>query len=158
MSTLERFWAKVDKTGDCWVWTASTSPDGYGFFWDGTTNERGSKRIVRAHRFSFGLHHGPIPSGAHILHACDNPPCIRPDHLYAGDNARNMADKAARGRSHQVPYGETHVDTKLTSVQVAEIRTRYTGARGELTALGNEYGVTKGHVHRIVNGRARRRG
>lgn len=86
-STIARFWSKVDVPDhvQCWEWKGARLPDGYGQFWlDG--------RIVRAHRFSYEAHYGPIPDGLHVMHACDNPSCVRPDHLRTGTVADNNAD------------------------------------------------------------------
>lgn len=84
---MERFWSKVQKTDECWLWTASTAGKGYGKFYTG----RG--RGQYAHRFSYELHKGPIPSGLTIDHLCCNPACVNPDHLEAIPNSLN------RGRS-----------------------------------------------------------
>lgn len=91
-----RFWPKVDKSpghgpqGECWVWTASTNPDGYGNLNHGKEN--------RAHRVSWKIHNGPIPPDLQVLHRCDNPPCVRPDHLWLGTHADNMRDMGIKGR------------------------------------------------------------
>jgi hypothetical protein len=73
---LKLFWAKVDKSGDCWLWTSILSHNGYGRFWDGD-------RFVQAHRFSYELAGGQIPDGYHVDHLCRTRACIRPDHLEA---------------------------------------------------------------------------
>ena len=86
-----RFWSKVDKTADCWEWTASRVPQGYGQFSVGD-------QMFRAHRSAYVLAHGTIPAGRHVLHHCDNRGCVRPDHLYLGDDAANMRDQVLRGR------------------------------------------------------------
>lgn len=90
----ERFWEKVDVPAPdaCWEWKAKALPKGYGIFWDG-------ERQVTAHRYSYELHQGPIPEGLWVLHHCDNPPCVNPAHLYAGDNSDNMFDLHERGRA-----------------------------------------------------------
>lgn len=89
----ERFWEHVEKRpGDgCWEWTGGKTPDGYGGF-DGH----------RAHRFSYTLVHGFLLPSLCVCHKCDNPSCVRPDHLFAGTRTDNMRDMVAKGRSgHQ---------------------------------------------------------
>ncbi len=90
-----RFWAKVGKTEGCWLWKGRRTESGYGHF--GIR----SGKMCRAHRFSFELAYGPIPSGMYICHHCDNPPCVRPDHLFVGTNSDNAKDAIAKGR----PWG-----------------------------------------------------
>jgi hypothetical protein len=87
-------WAeKVEKSDDgCWLWTASTVGHmGYGHIWTGSTNET-------AHRVAWRLYYGSIPDGALVLHKCDVPACVNPEHLYLGDHSQNMRDKKERGR------------------------------------------------------------
>lgn len=95
------FWAKVNKAGECWNWTACVTELGYGKFGAGT------RGWVRAHRFSWELHNGPIPAGMSVLHRCDNPACVRPDHLFLGSIAENSRDMVAKGRSSRgAAHGE----------------------------------------------------
>jgi hypothetical protein len=89
-----RFWAKVDRSGECWLWTGHRTSKGYGQSWDAT-----EQRITTAHRMAYRLAVGPIADGLQVLHRCDNPPCVRPDHLFVGTPQRNMDDKADKGRS-----------------------------------------------------------
>jgi hypothetical protein len=85
VATAERrFWTKVDKSGDCWLWTAATNGAGYGIL---TMSRDGSK--VLAHRWSYEHHNGPIPEGLVIDHLCRVPLCVRPDHLEAVTQAEN---------------------------------------------------------------------
>lgn len=93
--TEDRFWAKVVKggPGGCWNWTGHHNGVGYGMLW---APEAGRK--VLAHRFSYEMHHGPLPPGVLVCHHCDNPACVNPEHLYAGDYRSNMRDAVARGR------------------------------------------------------------
>lgn len=90
----DRFWERVLKTQSCWVWTGGKRRKGYGCLeWEG--KKRG------AHRVSWELHFGPVPDGLHVLHRCDNPPCIRPEHLFLGTNLENHADRVAKLRMRQ---------------------------------------------------------
>jgi hypothetical protein len=91
---MKRFWSKVRKRRGnlCWEWLGAKQSAGYGqFFFDG--------RPTGAHRVSWELEHGPIPNGASVLHICDNPPCVRPSHLYLGDAAQNGSDIRERHRA-----------------------------------------------------------
>lgn len=91
---IPRFWEKVQKSDGCWVWTGATmkSRGGYGAF------NVGEHRVKYAHRFSWEIHNGPIPDRMFICHHCDNPKCVRPDHLFLGDHWDNMADATFKGR------------------------------------------------------------
>ena len=89
----DRFFQKVHRCRqtDCWIWMGHLDRLGYG-----QMSVKG--RMIRAHRVSYELHHGPIPHGLWVLHHCDNRRCVRPEHLYAGTHANNTADMVARQR------------------------------------------------------------
>lgn len=95
-----RFGRKIEKdpVSGCWNWTASRHRDGYGWFGPG-----GRGRAVLAHRWAYENFVGPIPSGLYILHHCDNPPCVNPDHLFVGTQADNVADCIRKGRHAKMP-------------------------------------------------------
>jgi hypothetical protein len=112
-SLLRRFEAKVEKTPSCWNWLASLNTKGYGYF--------KTKTQKTAHRFSYEFFVGPITDGLHVLHKCDNPRCVNPDHLYLGTNRQNMLDRVERNRNRPVT-GEAHHRSKLTVAQVIAIR------------------------------------
>ena len=84
----DRFWRKVLKTESCWLWTGHLDKDGYGTLRVGPTQ-------VRAHRFSWELANGP--TDLLVRHTCNNPRCVRPDHLVPGTHLENMADRKAAG-------------------------------------------------------------
>lgn len=114
--TPRRFWAKVEKLASecgCWLWSGGLNKCGYG-----TTNI--NKVSVLAHRLSFVLNVGPIsPDRPCILHRCDTPSCVNPDHLFAGTMADNTAD---RDRKKRQQMGQKNPSAKLTPLAVRVIR------------------------------------
>ncbi len=88
----ERFWSKVDKSGECWIWTGATRTSGYGAF------AVPPGRVRDAHRMSFELSGGEIPAGAFVCHHCDTPRCVRPGHLFIGTPADNTHDMVSKQR------------------------------------------------------------
>jgi hypothetical protein len=149
LSNEGRFWAKVRKTDDCWVWIASRLPDGYGCFWNGEYRPSGAPHITRAHRWAYQQFVGPIAEELEVCHTCDNPACVRPAHLFLGTHYDNMADSSAKGRQG-VNKRQRNGRAKVTAEQVAEIRSRSTGRHGEQTELAREYGITQATVSKII--------
>jgi hypothetical protein len=106
MTTNERFFAKVNKTKSCWPWTASVrNVDGYGCF---VVTTNGNRKNWLAHRFSWVINFGQITNGLHVLHKCDNPSCVNPEHLFLGTHARNMLDMKLKGRHNNKNQLKTH--------------------------------------------------
>lgn len=95
--TEKLFWAKVEKTGSCWLWTASRTGRGYGEFWIG----RRAKKVA-AHRYSYESFKGPIPKGLVIDHLCRVRSCVRPDHLEAVSNKENVLRGVGPSAVHAV--------------------------------------------------------
>jgi hypothetical protein len=154
MTTEERFWAKVDKRGDCWLWTGARRNGGYGAF---VYSRDGEVVQGRAHRFSYELHVGPIPAGMFVMHKCDVPRCVRPDHLTVGtckDNVHDMIQKGRRvpgGTYSRSGYqrGGLHHGAKLSERTVRAIRSdRDSGL--SFSAIAAKYGVAISTAWRIV--------
>lgn len=105
----KRFWNKVDKSGDCWIWTSALSGKGYGDFML-------NKRHHRAHRLSYELAHGPIQGGLFVLHRCDNKQCVNPEHLFLGTHRDNMDDLVQKNRAKSVPLKAAHNQVKRRQI------------------------------------------
>lgn len=157
MSVMLRFWKFVRKDGanGCWRWIGTKSGGswvghGYGQLWH-------NGRMRNAHRVSWELHHGVIPAGLCVLHKCDVPECVNPNHLFLGTHADNAHDRDGKGRtskgdkhfSHTRPElclrGEKHGMTKLTEAQMRAIEASGL-PRKELAA---QFGVSKATVANI---------
>lgn len=132
------FWARVRPTDTCWLWTGGLNTHGYG-------QVRYQGRQMNASRLAVILIVGEIPAGALVLHRCDNPQCVNPDHLYLGDGAQNAADRVSRGRSLK---GAASPKAKLTNDDVREIRQRRQA--GELyAAIAADFAITPENAAQI---------
>lgn len=150
----QRFWAKVNKDGpapshlpelgQCWLWMGATRSAGYGSF-----SVMGEN--LSAHRFSWEIHYSRIFDDLNVLHRCDTPLCVRPEHLFLGTKADNHADMDQKGRRHVV-RGESSPHAKLTESDVRVIRERI--GHGEIArVIAIDYSVTQGVISSIARGK-----
>jgi hypothetical protein len=124
-----RFMAKVNKQArvnkhksGCWLWTASIrSKKGYGQF---AVRQNGKQFNWQAHRFAYAHFIGKIPEGKFVLHNCDTPACVNPEHLFLGTHQENVDDMMKKGRKRTKPCkGSSNGRSKLNEEIVADIKT-----------------------------------
>ena len=125
----------------CWLWTASTAGKGYG-----QLKVPGERRQVYAHRLSWLLHRGALRKGQHVLHRCDTPRCVNPDHLFLGSPSANAKDMASKGRHL---FGARNARAKLTEANVLAIRRLAAEGRPQREIAGL-FGVAQITVSRIA--------
>lgn len=152
----DRFWSKVDKSpgygpnGDCWIWTGAKGCEsfngGYGLIGMG---RRGAGNKQATH-VAWLLEHGEWPAGE-MCHKCDNPPCVRPDHLFDGTHSENMKDAFDKGRQENPRFHlEDHPRAKLTIKEVADIRSEYFAGGVSQQSLADRHGVNQTLISAIV--------
>lgn len=111
-----KFWDRVSRTVDaeeCWLWFAGRTASGYGIL-------AHHGRSLYAHRLAYEIHNGPIPRHLHVLHRCDNPPCVNPAHLFLGDHRANMNDMVRKGRNcHKLTHADADVIRELKANGIA---------------------------------------
>ena len=134
---------RIPETG-CQIWLGATLTNGYGVV-------APQRKQVYVHRIAYELHKGPIPAGAHVLHSCDIPSCINPDHLRLGTPADNAKDREDRKRMVHVT-GVKNGRSVLTQEQVAEIKTRLQGTES-FRSIARDYSVKWTTIQDIFNGR-----
>lgn len=137
MRTSSSFWSKVQVLGldECWNWTASTFPNGYG-----RVTFRGS--VMGAHRVAYELTHDGILKSLDVLHSCDNRVCCNPLHLRQGTDRDNVKDKMSRGRQ---TMGTRNGMSRITEAQVLSIRVD----QRIQSVIAKEHGITQSMVSKI---------
>lgn len=166
-SVRERFYRLVDKSGPipvacpergpCWTWTGCRGKRADGALSYGRTSVQ--KRSILAHRLSWEMDRGEIASGLVVCHHCDNPGCVRPEHLFLGTQAQNLEDMRAkgRGRFNRFPTGTAHPNAKVDETRVAEIlNLRASGL--SLAKIGQRVDLHPTTVHDIVRGKTWKKG
>lgn len=130
------FESRIQKTDGCWIWTGTKHSYGYGVFL------LPGEKAVRAHRYSYEYFVGKIPEGKIILHICDNPICVRPDHLRVGTKDDNNKDTAIKRRHN---YGLDHWNGRLSDSDISDIR----NSTESTVALALRYKCDQSHISRI---------
>lgn len=150
------FWDYVDRSPEgCWEWQAYRDPNGYGRVY---AVKYGFRPSSLAHRVAWALTHGELNDQDCVLHHCDNPPCVRPEHLFLGTKADNTADMMAKGRGtagaqpfRSRTHGTRNAHAKLTEELVVEMRQRaQAGERYQVLAA--EYGISESRANAIIIG------
>ena len=145
---LPRFWEKVEKTETCWNWIAHKVGKGYGHF-----HSKGKE--ILAHRYSYELHKGKIAENLFVLHSCDNPSCVNPDHLWLGTKKDNRTDCESKGRaklfgSKDAKKGEENNKTKLKESDVILIRSLKKEGKS-FDELAQKFSIKKVTVRQIIH-------
>ena len=141
----ERFFTGFSKSDNgCWNWQRRLVGKGYGTI--GLGGKGAKQKLV--HRLSYEIHKGPIPEGMVVMHKCDNPRCVNPDHLDAGTQSQNIKDAFSRGRKlmpTKKARGEECGASKLTEADVLNVRE----SKLSFSKLAAAYGVNKSTIERI---------
>jgi hypothetical protein len=139
--TMKMFEAKyqVNEATGCWEWTASQARGGYGQF---MSSVKDGRMWYRAHRFSYVAYKGEIPEGMVVMHKCDRPACVNPDHLELGTHADNIRDRDAKKR------GIWNKTVRLP----CDVETIKHSKKGD-RELAREFGCSPGHIWKIRNDR-----
>lgn len=177
----ERFWTKVDKSGECWIWTGYVTRTGYG---------RCNRAFGNgyAHRAAWEFAHGAVPDGLFVCHHCDNPPCCNPEHLFIGTQTDNISDRDRKGRTargersgyythpeafeafrenraqmfgddnpmrkhpERIARGERNGHARLTEADVIRIRELHIRDGMTYPQIAEMFGMSRHHVAKIVRG------
>lgn len=159
-NTASDFWQRVKKSNACWEWDghlkkarySNNKGGGYGLF-------RFNGKLRRAHRVAFSLANNlPVEFEGLILHTCDNPKCVRPDHLELGNHSKNIVDAYARGlrKYGNGPHGERNRHAKLTNADVLKIADLIREGRSNVE-IASRFGVTAAMICRIRRGKSWKR-
>jgi hypothetical protein len=143
LTLAQRFQSQIstDNSRGCWEWTGKAFRNGYGCFYV-------AGKYCLAHRVAYALTFGEVDPSVVVCHRCDNPPCVNPDHLFAGSARDNVQDKCSKGRQFRA-IGSKCGNAKLAEWQVMDMRReRDTGALYRDLAL--KYGISMKQVSKII--------
>lgn len=141
---VKRFEAKIDKSGSCWLWTASVAGKGYG-----QMKLPKQRKQEYSHRLAYLIYKGPIPEGVYVCHTCDTPRCCNPDHLFLGTSSDNHQDMKSKNRHLN---GTKNSSAKLTDDDVMKIRSCLVAGMSQ-TKIALAFGVQQMAISRIKNGK-----
>lgn len=139
---IKRFLEHVKKTRTCWLWTASKTRKGYGYF------RFTRKKLFRSHRFAYLIFKGPIPRKKLVCHKCDFPGCVNPRHLWIGTPDQNMKDMV---KKHRQSKGEDVYCSTLTEKKVKKIRKLYKTRKITQYKLSKKYKVVQSVISEIIH-------
>ena len=152
---LKHFWKRVNISEGCWYWNGNMDKDNYGVF--AYRDNYGVSRKVRAHRFMYESYNGPIPKGKLILHSCDNPSCVNPNHLKCGTTQDNVNDKVLKSRAKGAHSGMKHHNCKFSDGLIQEIlRDVELGKYNRISDIVDELGIAYQTMRDILIGRIRK--
>lgn len=150
ISISDRFWSKVDKTENCWLWRGAKYRGGYGAF------RIDSNIQTTAHRVAYILTYGELPKNLIVCHSCDNRLCVNPSHLFIGTQQDNIDDMFRKGRQAKKELlghkqvGELNHAAKLTEAIVLEIRELFKLGFSQAD-IGRKTGVSRLNIWNIVH-------
>jgi hypothetical protein len=145
---LAKFWSRVKKTESCWIWTGHKLVSGYGLI--SLNGIRGP--TILAHRMSWEIHNGEPLGKRKACHHCDNPPCVNPEHIFAGsqrDNIMDMVRKKRQNFENNVRGERCHL-SKLKEQQVIEIRNSIPSSGRGSARIARKYGVSRDLIRLIL--------
>ena len=157
-SDIERFnkYIQKGKQDECILWTGGRFYNGYGQF-------RLGKKKIKAHRFSFVIHKGPIPEGMLVCHRCDNPICVNPDHLWLGTSKQNSEDRDKKGRMGDCGAcckkttgmfkGVKNPAAKITQADADSIRKKYTTGKYTYRKLAKIFYLSSASIANVIKER-----
>lgn len=138
--------AEPELNTGCLLWPSFQDANGY-------CRVRVNGKLTTAHRAAWAAFRGPIPAGAHVLHRCDTPSCVNPDHLFLGTHLENMRDKAAKGRCWSNPrFGPAHHASKFSVADVLTIRTMLADGIRQID-IARKFAVTAQVINDLAKGR-----